>query len=111
MINVGPFWFSRGSIPEVIFTPRLSVRRICTWSHILFAATVRPRVTQIVLLERRLCQTPSERLRARRGKRLCKCFGESAQSFVSAIGIDKAAHNTRGSARRCRVSPLAPDHL
>ena len=39
--EVGPLWFSRGSIPEVTFTPRVRVRRMCTPSRIWFAAKVR----------------------------------------------------------------------
>ena len=37
----GPDWFSRGSMPLVIFTPRLSVSRMCTPSVMSFAASVR----------------------------------------------------------------------
>ena len=36
-----PIDSTRGSIPDVIFTPRVSVRRMCTPSRILFAASVR----------------------------------------------------------------------
>ncbi len=40
-ISVGPDWLRRGSMPEVTFTPRVSVRRRCTPSFMPFAASVR----------------------------------------------------------------------
>ena len=40
-ISVGPAWLSRGSMPEVTLTPRLSVSRMCTPSRMPFAASVR----------------------------------------------------------------------
>src|SRR6267378_4137396 len=35
-----PFWFKRGSIPEVVFSPRVSVNRICASLKKLFAFKV-----------------------------------------------------------------------
>ena len=40
-IRVGPLWFRRGSIPDVIFTPRVSDRRMCTPSRMPLASSVR----------------------------------------------------------------------
>src|SRR5215468_5173151 len=40
-ISVGPATFSRGSMPEVTLTPRVSVSRMCTPSRIPLAARVR----------------------------------------------------------------------
>ena len=40
-ISVGPCVLSRGSMPEVIFTPRVSVRRMCTPSNMWLASSVR----------------------------------------------------------------------
>src|SRR5688572_30105265 len=39
-MSVGPDVLSRGSMPEVIFTPRVSVRRMWTPSNIAFASSV-----------------------------------------------------------------------
>ncbi len=39
-ISVHPDWLNRGFIPEVIFSPRVSVRRICALSRMPLARSV-----------------------------------------------------------------------
>src|ERR1700683_1097048 len=46
-ISVGPDWFSRGSIPLVIFTPLVSVSRMCTPSVMSLACSVR-RISRMI---------------------------------------------------------------